>query len=55
MSFELRQRKHIDDELRRKARESGVCQLMGKLGAADELTEAIDRLAAADRGPGLAP
>ena len=46
---------HIDDELRRKARESGVCQLMGKLGAADELTEAIDRLAAADRGPGLAP
>jgi signal transduction histidine kinase/CheY-like chemotaxis protein len=40
---------HIDDELRRKARESGVRQLMGKLGAADELTEAIERLTAAPR------
>ena len=31
---------------RRKARESGVHQLMGKLDAAEELTEAIDRLTA---------
>ena len=42
---------HIDDDLRRKARESGVRQLMGKLGAADELTEAIERLTAAPPRP----
>jgi PAS domain S-box-containing protein len=41
---------HIDDELRRRARELGVRQLLGKLDAADELTEAIDRLAGSDRG-----
>jgi PAS domain S-box-containing protein len=43
---------HIDDELRRKARESGVRQLLGKLDAADELTEAIERLTAAPPRPG---
>ena len=37
---------HIDEELRRKARELGVRQLLGKLDAPDELTEAIDRLTA---------
>jgi PAS domain S-box-containing protein len=42
---------HIDDELRRKARELGVRQLLGKLDAADELTEAIDRLTAPQPGP----
>jgi len=46
---------HIDDELRLKARELGVRQLLGKLDAADELINAIDRLAAADPGPELAP
>src|SRR5262249_30233030 len=46
---------HIDEELRRKARELGVRELLGKLDAADELIHAIDRLAAADRGPALAP
>ena len=35
---------HIDEDLRRKARELGVRQLLGKLDAPDELTEAIDRL-----------
>jgi PAS domain S-box-containing protein len=42
---------HIDEDLRRRARELGVRQLLGKLDAPDELTEAIDRLtsnAAAD-------
>jgi len=42
---------HIDEELRRKARELGVRQLLGKLDAADELTEAIDRLTAAAPRP----
>jgi PAS domain S-box-containing protein len=42
---------HIDDELRRLARESGVRQLMGKLDAADELTEAIERLTTGNSGP----
>ena len=42
---------HIDDELRRKARELGVRQLLGKLDAADELTEAIDRLTATRPAP----
>jgi PAS domain S-box-containing protein len=37
---------HIDEELRRKARELGVRELLGKLDAADELTEAIARLTA---------
>jgi len=37
---------HIDEELRRKARELGVRQLLGKLDAPDELTETIDRLTA---------
>jgi Response regulator containing CheY-like receiver, AAA-type ATPase, and DNA-binding domains len=41
---------HIDEELRRKARELGVRQLLGKLDAADELTEAIDRLTAPQPG-----
>ena len=45
---------HIDDELRRKARELGVRQLLGKLDAADELTEAIDRLTAPQPGSDLA-
>jgi PAS domain S-box-containing protein len=44
---------HIDDELRRKARELGVRQLLGKLDAADELTEAIDRLTAPQPGSEL--
>jgi PAS domain S-box-containing protein len=35
---------HIDEDLRRRARELGVRQLLGKLDAPDELTEAIDRL-----------
>src|SRR5262245_439537 len=35
---------HIDEELRRKARELGVRQLMGKLDAPDDLTDAINRL-----------
>jgi|RhiMetdeSRZDD1v2_1073273.scaffolds.fasta_scaffold01681_9 PAS domain S-box-containing protein len=38
---------HIDEELRRKARDLGVRELLGKLDAADELTEAIARLTAA--------
>ena len=38
---------HIDEELRRKARELGVRELLGKLDAADELTAAIGRLTAA--------
>jgi DNA-binding NarL/FixJ family response regulator len=37
---------HIDEELRRKARDLGVRELLGKLDAADELTEAIARLTA---------
>ena len=37
---------HIDEELRRRARELGVRQLLGKLDAPNELTEAIDRLTA---------
>jgi PAS domain S-box-containing protein len=37
---------HIDEDLRRRARELGVRQLLGKLDAPDELTEAIDRLTA---------
>jgi PAS domain S-box-containing protein len=37
---------HIDEELRRRARELGVKQLLGKLDAPDELFEAIDRLTA---------
>jgi two-component system, cell cycle sensor histidine kinase and response regulator CckA len=37
---------HIDDQLRSKARELGVRQLLGKLDAPDELLEAIDRLTA---------
>src|SRR5262245_963534 len=41
---------HIDEELRSKARELGVRQLLGKLDAPDELTEAIDRLTATDWG-----
>lgn len=45
---------HIDEELRHKARELGVRQLLGKLDAADELTEAIDRLTAAAPGPDFA-
>jgi len=45
---------HIDEELRRKARELGVRQLLGKLDAADELTEAIHRLTAAEPGPDFA-
>jgi len=45
---------HIDEELRHKARELGVGQLLGKLDAADELTEAIDRLTAAAPGPDFA-
>jgi CheY-like chemotaxis protein len=43
---------HIDDELRRKARELGVRQLLGKLDAPDELLEVIDRLTA---GAGTSP
>jgi PAS domain S-box-containing protein len=39
---------HIDEELRRKARDLGVRELLGKLDAADELTEAIDRLTAGE-------
>ena len=35
---------HIDEELRRRARELGVRQLMGKLDAPDDLTDAINRL-----------
>jgi len=35
---------HIDEDLRRRARELGVRQLLGKLDAPNELTEAIDRL-----------
>ena len=46
---------HIDDELRRKAREHGVRELLGKLDAADELTEAIDRVSKVARGADLSP
>lgn len=46
---------HIDEELRRRARELGVRELLGQLDAADELIHAIDRLAAAERGPRPAP
>jgi PAS domain S-box-containing protein len=45
---------HIDDELRRKARGLGVRELLGKLDAAYELTEAIDRLTAPQPGSDLA-
>src|SRR3954468_8119063 len=45
---------HIDEELRRKARELGVRQLLGKLDAADELIEAIDRLTAPRPGSDFA-
>jgi PAS domain S-box-containing protein len=37
---------HIDEELRRRAGEVGVRELLGKLDAPDELTAAIDRLTA---------
>jgi CheY-like chemotaxis protein len=42
---------HIDEELRRKARELGVRQLMGKLDAPDDLTDAINRLTGDQSAP----